>query len=64
MENQNRLMIDPPSGWHYGFPKPIPRDVDNVKEWLVQNGYPQELIDKLGEWFICRYWEELPDKSD
>lgn len=29
-------MIDPPSGWLYGFPKPIPDDVKDVKEWLIQ----------------------------
>lgn len=51
-------MIDPPSGWKYGFPKPIPEDVKDVKEWLVEQGYPQELIDELGEYFYCRYWNE------
>ena len=28
-------MIDPPSGWKYGFPRAIPNDVENVREWLV-----------------------------
>lgn len=51
-------MIDPPSGWLYGFPKPIPNDVKDVKEWLVQNGYPKKIIDDLGKYFYCRYWEE------
>ena len=43
------LIIDPPSGWKYGFPKPIPEDrrYDSVT-WLVEQGYPQELIDELG----------------
>jgi hypothetical protein len=52
-------MIDPPSGWQYGFPKPIPEDrrKDNLV-WLVEQGYPQHLIDELGEHFYCRYWEE------
>jgi len=54
----NRIkMIDPPKGWIYGFPKPIPDDVKDPREWLVKNGYPKKLIDDLGEHFYCRYWE-------
>lgn len=49
-------MIDPPSGWMYGFPKEIPKDVENVLEWLIENGYPKDKIDKLGDNFYCRYW--------
>lgn len=52
-------VIDPPSGWKYGFPKPIPSDVQDVEQWLVDNGYPQEEINKLGKYFYCRYWESL-----
>ena len=57
------LIIDPPSGWQYGFPKPIPEDrrYDSLT-WLVEQGYPQHLIDDLGEHFYCRYWEQ-PDSS-
>jgi len=51
-------MIDPPSGWRYGFPKPLPEGIENVNKWLVENGYPQQEIDALGEYFYCRYWEE------
>ncbi len=50
-------MIDPPSGWKYGFPKPIPDEIKDVRPWLIENGYPQSLIDELGEHFYCRYWE-------
>jgi len=52
-------MIDPPSGWRYGFPKVLPDDVENVLEWLVSEGYPQSEIDVCGRHFYCRYWEEL-----
>jgi hypothetical protein len=40
------LMIDPPMGWMYGFPKPAPKglDVAEIKEWLAKNGYPKKLI--------------------
>ena len=53
-------MIDPPSGWKYGFPKHIPHDVIDARPWLVEQGYPQQLIDELGEHFYCRYWD-IPD---
>ena len=49
-------MIDPPSGWKYGFPKPIPEDVVNVLEWLVKEGYPKKEIASYGEHFYCRHW--------
>jgi hypothetical protein len=51
-------MIDPPSGWKYGFPKVLPDDVENVLEWLVSEGYPQFEIDACGKHFYCRYWEK------
>jgi hypothetical protein len=55
--------IDPPEGWRYGFPKEIPDNVDTIK-WLVENGYPKEEIDKLGDYFICRYWNEDKKQTD
>ena len=64
------LMCDPPSGWKYGFPKPLPNeavlevnqnigisDKFDVMVWLVENGYPQEEIDKCGKHFWLRHWE-------
>lgn len=54
-------MIDPPSGWKYGFPKVMPKKFDNfseLEEWLVSEGYPQRLINELQDTFFCRYWEE------
>jgi hypothetical protein len=52
-------IIDPPSGWKYGFPKPIPEDRKNdVLVWLVEQGYPQSEIDNLEDYFPCRYWEQ------
>lgn len=51
------LMCDPPSGWKYGFPKPIPEDVKDLKKWLVENGYPQKEIDLCGDHFWVRHWE-------
>ena len=52
------LMIDPPSGWRYGFPKPIPKEERHrTLAWLVENGYPQAEIDSYKNFFFCRYWE-------
>jgi hypothetical protein len=57
-------IYDPPSGWKYGFPKPIPEPVQNgkkdFKQWILDQGYPEKDIDlalKYG-----RYWEEYIDE--
>ena len=56
-------MIDPPSGWKYGFPKPLPEGVKSIRKWLVENGYPQIEIDKIGDQFFYRTWEsEIDDE--
>ena len=61
-------MIDPPQGWKYGFPKPIPQEVlshEKTLKWLVEQGYPQEEIDKYKDKFYCRYWEssDVPEED-
>ena len=54
------LIVDPPSGWKYGFPRPV---VDtelfysNPARWFRNAGYPQVLIDE-GMLNHCRQWEE------
>lgn len=59
------LMIDPPGGWKYGFPKPIPKDHQNrTLEWLVENGYPRAMIDAMGDNFYCRYWTKRNGMDD
>lgn len=54
------LVVDPPEGWLYGFPKPYPGGaMTSYKEkvkWFLSQGYPQELIDD-GMLQYCRYWE-------
>ncbi len=40
MQNQ-KVVVDPPSGWRYGFPKVYNPEQDGMmKDWLVKNGYP------------------------
>jgi hypothetical protein len=58
-------MIDPPSGWKYGFPKVLPQRFDTWEEqraWLVSEGYPQKEIDACGDHFYSRYWEQEIDE--
>jgi len=56
-----QTVIDPPSGWMYGFPTIYDKGPDQtIEEWLVSKGYPQKLIDQ-GMHKHCRYWEFRPD---
>jgi hypothetical protein len=51
-------MVDPPSGWRYGFPKEMSQDLKSeteVIQWFLDNGYPQSLIDD-GMLRYCRFW--------
>lgn len=52
-------MIDPDGGWQYGFPKPKPLDDVDMNQWLIDNGYPESLIEQwestLG-YVPCRYF--------
>ena len=66
MTKKTVLMIDPPSGWKYGFPMPLPDPKpENTMAWLVEQGYPQAEIDSLGNYFYCRYWEvEMNDDKE
>ena len=62
MQNKHNVkMIDPPSGWMYGFPKVIPNDVTDVNKWLVENGYPQAQVDKFSNQLPCRFWYDDGD---
>jgi hypothetical protein len=59
MSDNKILVIDPPSGWKYGFPKPIPepvlRDLSEMRKWLVQQGYPAKDVELAIKY--SRYWE-------
>lgn len=56
-----RKMIDPPEGWKYGFPKEIPEDVYKTRDWLIENGYPEKVIESYGDYFFVRGWYEGED---
>ena len=39
-------MIDPPSGWRYGFPKILDlNENETIRDWLVRKGYPEQDLD-------------------
>ena len=62
MKTKKVKMIDPPSGWKYGFPKVLPDDVTDNLKWLVENGYPQAEIDSFEDMFVCRHWFEAEEE--
>lgn len=35
-------LVDPPSGWRYGYPKPLEED---YRAQLIRDGYPPEEIE-------------------
>jgi hypothetical protein len=46
MAKNKTMIIDPPEGWRYGFPKLWDSDVDdNLREFLLHNGYPEKDVD-------------------
>jgi len=66
-----RLIINPPSGEQYGFPRAVPIEGTiyygskydygvqkdfNLVEWLFSVGYPEDLYDNCGGEFLCSYW--------
>lgn len=61
------LIVDPPSGWKYGFPKPVPDDRrHDIIAWLVEEGYPRRIIDEWTEGHFpvrCWYKESRDDQA-
>ena len=60
---EKALMIDPPSGWRYGFPRPVPEDFFsegfNFVDWLIECGYPAADVPLAINY--SRYWEVKND---
>jgi hypothetical protein len=65
--NKTKKMIDPPNGWRYGFPKELPDNYQDsnfdIREWLVTEGYPRELILMADEMFYYRTWDVPLDEN-
>lgn len=58
--SSRELMVDPPSGWQYGFPALWSKDAyPEVADFLKAKGYPEDQID-----FACQYMRMwLPDQE-
>lgn len=55
------IVIDPPSGWKYGFPKEVPESKvksTNMKDLLIELGYPESEINLMGMHLHVRYWKK------
>lgn len=55
------MWVDPPSGWRYGFPKIYKHD-RSVKQWLIDNGYPENDVDWAAEYIRC--WPVREDNEN
>jgi len=54
--------VDPPSGHKFGFPRILPENVVDFKQWLLDSGYPKEYIDLAMKY--SRMWkEEVEDEE-
>lgn len=62
--NQKLILIDPPSGWRYGFPKAVTqeqyKEITSLKEWCIENGYLKKEADSFGNSFHIGVSGELP----
>lgn len=53
------MIIDPPSGWKYGFPKRYTKADGDLGEFLAKNGYPRDDID-----FALRHLRMISEGED
>jgi len=57
-----KLLIDPPSGWRYGFPQLYDKeDNETMEAWFLKKGYPQKEIDR-GMLAYC-WMTEIEDET-
>jgi len=56
--NMKQIMVDPPSGWAYGFPK-LWDGTEPLDRWLFKHGYPNEDIA-----FALNYLRMWPVEDD
>lgn len=56
--NETFILIDPPSGWKYGFPKAVTpeqyKEITSLKQWCINNGYPKKEADSYGDYFYVQ----------
>jgi hypothetical protein len=55
--NNKSIWVDPPEGWKYGFPAIYDPEKDGqMSEWIVNKGYPLEVIKEYGKSWMVRTW--------
>ena len=53
----NKIWVDPPEGWKYGFPAIYDPDTDGqLSDWVVRKGYPLLTIKEYGTAWAVRCW--------
>ena len=58
-----KLMVDPPSGWMYGFPMVWDKEKQpELREFLKEKGYPEKDLDFALSY--CRMWFPPEESSD
>lgn len=52
------LVVDPPEGWRFGFPKIVPEWLkpEDMDAWIVQQGYPRVIRDTGCSELIYKLW--------
>ena len=54
------MIIDPPSGWMYGFPRKYDEETDGpMEEFLLHHGYPEHDID-----YACKHMRIIFEESE
>ena len=49
-----KMMIDPPTGWRYGFPRAYDAEVDgDMRDFLLLHGYPEQDVDFALQYMRC-----------
>lgn len=63
LPRDRKIIVDPPSGWRYGFPRVYdPRPEETEVSWFARVGYPWAMIYQ-GMLKHCRWWDYIPDKT-
>jgi hypothetical protein len=53
----NKIWVDPPEGWKFGFPAIYDPDADGqMSDWIISKGYPIQIIKEYGEQWMVRCW--------
>ena len=63
--NLDLVWADPPAGWRYGFPKVYEGNkYPDLNKWLVDNGYPQDIIDRYRDGGMpFRFFQLTPEEK-